>query len=134
MAKKDKKEKLNYNAEVKLLRENGPERIYFLWVNNNSIGVQPPAAVDNITILGLTCVTPSEPVVTDITDNTVTLSWSPNTVGTAASYTVSVRQTESTTTSEYTTTDTFLTISGLTPSAAYFSKVRANCSSSDQSG
>ena len=31
MAKKDKKEKLNYNAEIRLLREQGPERIYFLW-------------------------------------------------------------------------------------------------------
>ena len=112
----------------------GAQRIYFLWVNNNSTGVQPPAAVDNLAILGLTCVTPSEPVVTDMTDNTVTLSWSPNPVGTAASYTVSVRQAESTTTTEYTTTDTFLTVSGLTPSAAYFCKVRANCSANDHSG
>ncbi len=31
MAKKDKKDKLNYSAEIKGLRENGPERIYFLW-------------------------------------------------------------------------------------------------------
>ena len=112
----------------------GAQRIYFLWVNNNSIGVQPPAAVDNLSILGLTCVTPSDPVVMDMTDNTLTLSWSPNPVGTATSYTVSVRQAGSTTTSEYTTTDTFLTVTGLTPSAAYFCKVRANCSDDDHSG
>ena len=31
MAKKDKKEKLNYNAEVKLLKEEGPKRLYFLY-------------------------------------------------------------------------------------------------------
>ncbi len=31
MAKKDAKEKLNYSAEVKALREQGPERLYFLW-------------------------------------------------------------------------------------------------------
>ena len=30
MAKKDKKETLNYNAEVRLLRERGPERLYWL--------------------------------------------------------------------------------------------------------
>ena len=30
MAKKDKKEKLNYSAEVKALREQGPERLYML--------------------------------------------------------------------------------------------------------
>ena len=31
MAKKDKKEKLNYSAEVRLLKEQGPERLYFLF-------------------------------------------------------------------------------------------------------
>ena len=31
MAKKDKKEKLNYSAEVKALREQGPERLYMLF-------------------------------------------------------------------------------------------------------
>ena len=31
MAKKDKKETLNYSAEVKLLKEEGPQRLYFLW-------------------------------------------------------------------------------------------------------
>ena len=30
MAKKDKKEKLNYNAEIKALKERGPERLYVL--------------------------------------------------------------------------------------------------------
>ena len=31
MAKKDKKERLNYNAEIKRLRETGPERLYVLF-------------------------------------------------------------------------------------------------------
>ena len=31
MAKKDKKEKLNYSAEIKALREQGPGRLYFLF-------------------------------------------------------------------------------------------------------
>ena len=31
MAKKDKKEKLNYNAEIKLLKDQGPGRLYFLF-------------------------------------------------------------------------------------------------------
>ena len=31
MAKKDKKEPLNYNALIRRLREQGPERLYFLW-------------------------------------------------------------------------------------------------------
>ena len=31
MAKKNQKETMNYNAEVKLLKEEGPQRLYFLW-------------------------------------------------------------------------------------------------------
>lgn len=111
----------------------GVQRIYFLWINNNSIGVQPPAAVDNLTVVGSDCAIPSELVLTGMTDHTVALAWTP-TSDNPVSYTVSVRQAGSTATSEYTTTDTFLTVSGLTPSAAYFCKVRANCSANDHSG
>ena len=31
MAKKNRKERLDYNAEVKRLREEGPQRLYYLW-------------------------------------------------------------------------------------------------------
>ncbi len=31
MAKRDQKEKLNYNAELRRLKEEGPQRLYFLW-------------------------------------------------------------------------------------------------------
>lgn len=31
MAKKDRKEKLNYSAEIRQLREQGPGRLYYLW-------------------------------------------------------------------------------------------------------
>ena len=111
----------------------GVQRIYFLWVNNNSIGVQPPAAVDNLTVVGSDCAIPSELVLTGMTNHTVALAWTPASDN-PVSYTVSMRQAGSTATSEYTTTDTFLTVSGLTPSAAYFCKVRANCSANDHSG
>ena len=111
----------------------GVQRIYFLWVNNNSTGVQPPAAVDNLTVVGSDCAIPSEFALIGMTDQTVTLAWTPIS-GNPASYTVSVRLSGSTTTTEYTTTDTFLTVSGLTPASAYFCKVRANCSANDHSG
>ena len=112
----------------------GVQRIYFLWVNNNSVGVQPPAAIDNLSISGLACITPSEPVVLDLTDNTVTISWLPSSIVQATSYTVSLRLSGSTATTEYTTTDTFLLIIGLTTSKTYYCKVRANCSANDNSG
>ncbi len=112
----------------------GIQRIYFLWVNNNSNGTQPPAAVDNLSVSDLPCITPSDLTITAITAYEATLSWSAGSVIQPSSYTISVRSAGDTTATEYSTTDTFLTISGLTPSAAYFCKVRANCSSSDQSG
>lgn len=110
----------------------GVQRIYFLWVNNNSAGVQPPAAVDNLTVVGSDCSIPSGLALSEMTDQTVTLFWTPVSSN-PASYTVSVQQTGNTTTTEYTTTDTFLTVTGLTPSAAYFCKVRTNCSSNGHS-
>ena len=111
----------------------GVQRIYFLWVNNNSIGVQPPAAVDNLTVVGSDCAIPSELALTGMTDQTVSLAWSP-TSDNPVSYTVSVRHAGSIATTEYTTTDTFLTVTGLTPSATYFCKVRTNCSANGHSG
>jgi hypothetical protein len=110
----------------------GIQRIYFLWVNNNSVGVQPPAAIDNLSVIGTNCSIPSGLSIADMTGQTVTLTWAPVSDN-PASYTVSVRQIGHTTTTEYTTTDTFLTVTGLTPSAAYFCKVRTNCSSSNHS-
>ncbi len=111
----------------------GIQRIYFLWVNNNSVGVQPPAAIDNLSVIGTNCSIPSGLSIADMTGQTVTLTWAPVSDN-PASYTVSVRLSGSTTTTEYTTTDTFLTVTGLTPSATYFCKVRTNCSSNDHSG
>lgn len=110
----------------------GIQRIYFLWVNNNTAGVQPPAAIDNLTVLGTNCSIPSGLSIADMTGQTVTLTWAPVS-GNPASYTVSMRQVGYTATTEYTTTDTFLTVTGLTPSAAYFCKLRTNCSDNDHS-
>ena len=112
----------------------GVQRIYFQWVNNNTMGAQTPAAVDNLSVCGLSCITPSDLAVIDMTATEATLRWSPSPISQAASYTVSLRQAGSTVTTEYTATDTFLLITGLTPSATYYCKVRANCSDSDHSG
>ncbi|MBR6131642.1 MAG: fibronectin type III domain-containing protein [Bacteroidales bacterium] len=112
----------------------GIQRIYFLWVNNNSNGTQPPAAVDNLSVSDLPCITPSDLTITAITAYEATLSWSAGSVIQPPSYTISVRSAGDTITTEYSTTDTFYVLSNLTPSAFYYCKVRANCSSSGQSG
>ena len=112
----------------------GVQRIYFLWVNNNSMGVQPPAAVDNLSVCGLSCITPSDLTIMNRTATEATLSWSSSSSSLPTSYTVSVRPAGDTTTTEFSTTDTFYVVSGLTPAAIYYCKVRANCSASDHSG
>lgn len=112
----------------------GVQRIYFLWVNNNSMGVQPPAAVDNLSVCGLSCFTPSDLAIMDMTATEATLFWSSSSLNMPTSYTVSVRPVGDTTTIEFSTTDTFYVVSGLTPAAIYYCKVRANCSASDHSG
>lgn len=112
----------------------GVQRIYFQWVNNNSIGVQPPAAVDNLSVCGLTCSAPLDLTIEDMTTTEATLSWSLGSIGQPSSYTLSLRQAGSTITTEFTTTDTFYVFNSLTPSTTYYCKVRTNCSSNDHSG
>lgn len=112
----------------------GVQRIYFQWVNNNTVGIQPPAAIDNLSVCGLSCISPADLAIVDMTATEVTLSWSADSLSQPASYTVSVRPAGSTVTSEFTTTDTFYVVSGLTPSAIYYCKVCANCSANEQSG
>ena len=111
----------------------GVQRIYFQWVNNNTRGNQPPAAVDNLSVCGLSCITPSDLAIVDVTATEATLNWSPSPLSQAAYYSVSVRLSGSTTTTEYTTADTFLLITGLNPSKTYYCKVRAHCSGNEHS-
>lgn len=111
----------------------GIQRIYFLWTNNNSVGVQPPAAVDNLFVRGVDCINPSNLAIEHKTDRDLTLSWSPPTLCTPAFYTVSIREAGSTVTTEFNTSDTFLVLNGLTSSMTYYCKVRANCSVNAQS-
>lgn len=111
----------------------GIQRIYFLWTNNNSVGVQPPAAVDNLFVRGVDCINPSNLAIEHKTDRDLTLSWSPPTLCTPAFYTVSIREAGSTVTTEFNTSDTFLVLNGLTSSMTYYCKVRSNCSVNAQS-
>ncbi len=51
------------------------QNIIFHWRNDGSSGTQPPAAIDNISIMGSDCTMPLNPVVSDITSNSATVSW-----------------------------------------------------------
>ena len=95
-------------------------RLYFHW-RNTSYSSNPPAAVDNVTLTAVTCTTPLNVAVSNITENSATVSWE----GSAGSYGVTIL---SGGTQDYqTTTDTFLVLNGLNAQTTYQVAVRGYC-------
>ena len=54
------------------------KRIYFVWSNNNSNSFQAPAAIDNISVVPLSCGAPYDMYSQDITESTADIYWSTN--------------------------------------------------------
>lgn len=55
----------------------GVQRIYFYWRNDGTVGTQPPAAIDNITVEGFNCGTPTALAVDSVTISDVTFHFTP---------------------------------------------------------
>ena len=53
----------------------GSYRIVFMWNNNDALGSQPPAAVDNLYFRRITCFEPTNLVCSSTTTTTATLRW-----------------------------------------------------------
>jgi hypothetical protein len=100
------------------------KRIIFFWKNDGSLGNNPPAAVDNISISGVIptppCTAPTQLTATEISNDHVTLSWS----GDADQYAVYMTGHAY---GYYTTPDTTIVISGLTGDTEYSFHVRSLC-------
>lgn len=60
-------------AEVNVAE--GNYNVIFFWRNDNMSGENPAAAIDNFSVAILTCPTPTELAVSDITAHTATLTW-----------------------------------------------------------
>jgi hypothetical protein len=95
-------------------------RLYFHW-RNTSGNSNPPAAVDNISLSAVTCATPLNVTVSNIGENTATVSWS----GTADQFGVTVIS--ATDTNYQTATDTFIVLNGLNANTIYQVAVRGYC-------
>lgn len=104
----------------------GLQRIYFLWDNNTSTGMNPPAAIDNLSVTGSVVPAPQSLSVSDITTTAVTLSWHSVETFSPITYTVSYRHYSDTNSTEITVMDTACRITGLEISRVYAWKVRAN--------
>ena len=103
----------------------GTYNIVFLWRNDGSVGTNPPAAIDNVSISRNTCPAPYGLTVTNAQPYEVTLSW--NAGGTESEWMISYGDQV-----EY-ATDTTATIYGLTPDTTYHFVLRAVCGVDDTS-
>lgn len=112
----------------------GVKRLYFLWVNNNAAGENPPAAIDNVAVTGLTCGVPTQLATVHYEDVTATLSWSPGDVGVPAGYDLAYRKITDSLYTEITVSDTIGIIAGLLPETNYAWKVRTRCQGNSLSG
>ena len=105
-------------------------KLVFVWKNDSSIGTQPGAIIDNLSIIetgGDTpapCDAPTDLAASNVTETGATVTWN----GTASSY--EVRLAGGTAETVTTTSKTF---TGLTAGTAYTVEVRAVCESSNSS-
>ena len=112
----------------------GWQRLYFQWRCDGSSGINPAAAIDNITVQVSDCAIPVNPGAASVTATSATLSWNPGDGDLQPmNYTVAYRLLDDTVFTEVTTTDTVLTLNGLQPDSYYYWQVRANCSVADAS-
>lgn len=112
-------------------------RLVFEWRNDGGGGTQPPAAIDNVDVSIITCITPDSLKVDNITTTTADINWATPAItpGTGYDYYYNTTGTAPTagTTVSGSATDTFASLSGLTQNTTYYVWVRSVCSSSDKS-
>ena len=112
---------------------NQVRRIYFVWRNDGSGGTTPPAVIDSISIVPVTCPDPSGLTVSNVTASSVDIAWTEN--GTATAWNIEYGPqgfTQGTGTTVAATTNPF-TVTGLSI-AQYDFYVQANCGAGDVSG
>ncbi len=53
---------------------NTTKRVYFLWHNDNLEGQNPPAAIDNLSLIAVECARPANLIISDITTSSVSVN------------------------------------------------------------
>ena len=108
------------------------KKIVFYWINDNYIFINPPAAVDNITINGNSCARPSLLTALDVQSDEATLQWQENAVATSWNVFYSPVGAE-TMTSVIVYDTTIVTFQNLIPNTDYLCFVTANCDGDEES-
>ncbi len=104
---------------------NTTKQIVFYWRNDGTSGTNPPIAIDNISIIGVDCQSPSNLIVEETTADEVTLSWQEN--ASATVWTIFYKAENETEYSTLTTGINPAIISGLEPSTTYTAYVVSDC-------
>ncbi len=104
-------------------------KVIFEWRNDGSGGTQPPAAIDNLKIKGITCSAPSALSVSNIVSDAAQINWTAPAGVTNFDYYYSTTNTTpaDTQTPSGTSTTTTASLSDLTPNTPYYVWVRSNC-------
>ena len=110
----------------------GTYMMVFAWRNDQNGGSNPPAAIDNVSIEVVTCVTPTALTYNpaSITATSVELSWTEN--GEATDWQIELTDEDDNTNIIDTNSNPF-TLSGLNPETEYTVRVRAYCDADHQS-
>ncbi len=111
-------------------------RLYFHWRNDQTTAVQPPATVDNISIVISNCATPSNLTTTNISSSSVELSWTENGTPPATAWNIEYGPAGfvlGTGTQVSATSNPFV-VTPLTPATTYDFYVQANCGVGNVSG
>lgn len=107
------------------LPTDGDWDIVFMWTNDGSVGNNPPAALDNVSIAQLTCSAPSNLAASDITETSANISWTAT--NSESEWIVSVDGTEQIVSSNS------LALTDLAASSLHTVSVRAICEPGDTS-
>ncbi|MBO7224424.1 MAG: fibronectin type III domain-containing protein, partial [Bacteroidales bacterium] len=114
------------NASISLSNvSNTTKQIVFYWRNDSYGGTNPPIAIDNISIVGVDCASPTNLASTTITANEATLSWQEN--GSATSWTIYYKAENETEYSSVVVSENPATITNLSPATTYTAYVVADC-------
>lgn len=115
----------NYSITLPAYTTDGVRRIYFMWHNDGSAGTTPPAAVDNIYIANITCPTPTNVNVANITTNSAEVSWTEN--GSASNWTVQYKVSTDANWTELQNAINPTLLTSLQAGTSYFVRVLADC-------
>ena len=107
---------------------NGVQRVYLLWHNDGSVGTMPPAAVDNISIIGSNCGSPYALALDSATTTSITFHFHPASINDASWQAVVVPVgSQIDETQAITLSDTTYEFTNLEPSSSYHIYVRTDC-------